>query len=127
MAAPGSGARSSPVYIFNTAFQNLSDTVNGGAALQLPGASFPYGVPATPRDSVDFVLRNPGKGQMSYGRNKLTADIFFGQPVAFNVDIPSPAEVGQITTMQLYVFTNGGSVRWTALNNGNPIASGSTG
>ena len=73
-----------PAYVFNTTFQTMTLTVNGGPALQLPGASFPYGVPATPRDSVDFVLRNPGKGQMSYGRNKLTADIFFGQPVAFN-------------------------------------------
>jgi len=124
ISALGAGGRSSPVYVFNTTFQTLSVTVNGGPAFQLPGASFPYGLPVQPRDSVDFVASSPAKGQMSYGRNKLTADMYYGQPVAFNVDIP---QTGPISTIQLYLFTDGAGVRWTALDNGRPIASGSSG
>jgi hypothetical protein len=109
-----------PATVFNTGTLGLALSINNGALVNVPATSPETWLPGS--EAISFQPSPPQPGVLGPGTNYLTVTpVGSIAPIAFQVDLPSSI---QYRSLELYLFVGPNSLSWTALNDGQPIASG---
>lgn len=111
-----------PATVFNPGNLPFTLSINNGAQIEVPGASRETWLPGSA--PISFTPGEPQQGSLGPGFNSvLVTPIQSSSPIELPIQLPSSIQYDGI---QLYIFSGPSGFDWTVLNDGNPIASGTT-